>query len=51
MYGDEQSGVRAWHALAILLLIVRRYLRERPVRRALASGANRAIDDSFSEAE
>jgi glycosyltransferase involved in cell wall biosynthesis len=51
VYGDEQSGVRAWHALGILLLIVRRYLRERPVRRALSSGADRAIDDLLSEAE
>ena len=59
VYGDEQSGVRAWHALSILALIVRRYLRERPVRRALSSGADRAlssgadraIDDLFSEAE
>ena len=51
VYGDERSGVRAWHALSILLLIVRRYLRERPVRRALTSGANRALDDLLSEAE
>jgi len=51
VYGDEQSGVRAWHALSILLLIVRRYLRERPVRRALSSGTDRAIDDLLSEAE
>jgi len=51
VYGDERSGVRAWHALSILVLIVRRYVRERPVRRALSSGANRAIDDLLSEAE
>jgi len=51
VYGDERSGVRAWHALSILVLIARRYLRERPVRRALSSGANRAIDDLLSEAE
>ena len=51
VYGDEQSGVRAWHALSILLLILRRYVRERPVRRALSSGADRAIDDLLSEAE
>ena len=51
VYGDERSGVRAWHALSILLLIARRYLRERPVRRALSSGTNRAIDDLLSEAE
>jgi len=51
VYGDERSGVRAWHALSILLLIARRYVRERPVRRALSSGANRAIDDLLSEAE
>jgi glycosyltransferase involved in cell wall biosynthesis len=51
VYGDERSGVRAWHALSILLLIARRYLRERPVRRALTSGANRPIDDLLSEAE
>ena len=51
VYADERSGVRAWHALSILLLIARRYLRERPVRRALSSGANRAIDDLLSEAE
>ncbi|HEX2670061.1 MAG TPA: DUF1501 domain-containing protein, partial [Polyangiaceae bacterium] len=51
VYGDEQSGVRAWHALSILLLIARRYVRERPVRRALGSGADRPIDDLLSEAE
>lgn len=51
VYGDEQSGVRAWHALSILVLIVRRYMRERPARRALGSGANRPIDDLLSEAE
>ena len=51
VYADEQSGVRAWHALSILLLIARRYVRERPVRRALPSGANGAIDDLLSEAE
>jgi hypothetical protein len=59
VYGDERSGVRAWHALSILVLILRRYLRERPVRRALVSGANRALasgsdralDDLLSEAE
>ena len=51
VYGDERSGVRAWHAASILLLIFRRYLRERPVRRALGSGADRAVDDLFSEAE
>ena len=51
VYADERSGVRAWHALNILLLIARRYLRERPVRRALPSSADGAIDDLFSEAE
>jgi len=51
VYADERSGVRAWHAISILLLIARRYLRERPVRRALASGTDRAIDDLLSEAE
>ena len=51
VYADEQSGVRAWHAISILLLIARRYLRERPVRRALSSGTDRAIDDLLSEAE
>ncbi|HKO46207.1 MAG TPA: glycosyltransferase family 2 protein [Polyangiaceae bacterium] len=51
VYADERSGVRAWHALSILLLIARRYVRERPVRRALSSGTNRAIDDLLSEAE
>jgi glycosyltransferase involved in cell wall biosynthesis len=51
VYGDEQSGVRAWHALSILWLIARRCVRERPVRRALISGANRPIDDLLSEAE
>lgn len=51
VYGDEQSGVRAWHALGILWLIARRYVRERPARRALASGADRPIDDLLSEAE
>jgi len=51
LYGDEQSGVRAWHALSILVLIARRYLRERPARRALPSGANRPVDDLLSEAE
>jgi glycosyltransferase involved in cell wall biosynthesis len=53
VYGDEQSGVRPWHALSILGLIARRYLRERPLRHALpvASSADRAIDDLLSEAE
>jgi len=51
VYADEQSGVRAWHALSILVLIARRYLRERPARRALPSGANRPVDDLLSEAE
>lgn len=55
VYADEQSGVRPWHALSILGLIARRYLRERPVRHALpvsgASGVDRAIDDLLSEAE
>jgi hypothetical protein len=51
VYADEQSGVRAWHALSILVLIARRYLRERPARRALPSSANRAVDDLLSEAE
>jgi glycosyltransferase involved in cell wall biosynthesis len=55
VYADEQSGVRPWHALSILGLIARRYLRERPNRRALPlpapSGADGAIDDLLSEAE
>ena len=51
VYGDEQSGVRAWHAISILALIARRYARERPVRRALGSGVDRPIDDLLSEAE
>jgi glycosyltransferase involved in cell wall biosynthesis len=55
VYADEQSGVRPWHALSILGLIARRYLRERPTRRALplpgASRADGAIDDLLSEAE
>ena len=51
VYADEQSGVRAWHALSILVLIARRYVRERPVRRALPSRADGAIDDLLSEAE
>ncbi|HEX3855324.1 MAG TPA: glycosyltransferase family 2 protein [Polyangiaceae bacterium] len=51
VYADEQSGVRAWHALSILWLIARRYVRERAVRRALPSGADSAIDDLLSEAE
>lgn len=51
VYADEQSGVRAWHALSVLLLIARRYLRERPVRRALPSRVDGPIDDLFSEAE
>ena len=51
VYADEQSGVRAWHAFSILWLIARRYLRERGVRHALPSGADRAIDDLLSEAE
>ncbi len=51
VYADEQSGVRAWHALSILLLIARRYLRERPARRALPSSADGAVDDLLSEAE
>jgi glycosyltransferase involved in cell wall biosynthesis len=51
VYADERSGVRAWHALSILWLILRRHVRERNVRRALPSGADRAIDDLLSEAE
>ena len=51
VYGDEQSGVRFWHALTILLLIARRSMRERSVRRALLSGADGPIDDLLSEAE
>lgn len=51
VYADEQSGVRAWHALSVLGLIARRYLRERQVRRALPSSADGAIDDLLSEAE
>jgi glycosyltransferase involved in cell wall biosynthesis len=51
VYADERSGVRAWHALSILWLILRRHVRERSVRRALPSGADRAIDDLLSEAE
>jgi glycosyltransferase involved in cell wall biosynthesis len=51
VYADEQSGVRAWHALSILVLIARRYLRERPARRALPSGTDSAVDDLLSEAE
>lgn len=51
VYADEQSGVRAWHALSILALIARRYLRERPARRALPSSADGAVDDLLSEAE
>lgn len=53
VYADEQSGVRPWHALTILGLIARRYVREMPTRRALpeASRADGAIDDLLSEAE
>ncbi len=55
VYADEQSGVRPWHALSILGLIARRYLRELPTRRALpsprSSSADGAIDDLLSEAE
>jgi glycosyltransferase involved in cell wall biosynthesis len=51
VYADEQSGVRAWHALSILVLIARRYFRERPNRRALPSRADGPLDDLFSEAE
>ncbi len=53
VYADERSGVRAWHALSILALIVRRYLRERGLRgqQALPSGADGAIDDLLGEAE
>jgi glycosyltransferase involved in cell wall biosynthesis len=51
VYADEQSGVRAWHALSILVLIARRYLRERPARRALPSRTDGAVDDLLSEAE
>ncbi|HEY4157580.1 MAG TPA: glycosyltransferase family 2 protein [Polyangiaceae bacterium] len=32
IYADEESGVRPWHALSVLGLIARRYLRERDVR-------------------
>src|SRR5882724_9359833 len=49
VYADEQSGVRAWHALSILWLIARRHVRERRVGHALPSGTDRAIDDLLSE--
>lgn len=51
LYADEQSGVRAWHALGILLLIARRYLRERRTVQCLPSSADGAIDELLSEAE
>ncbi|MEP7049023.1 MAG: glycosyltransferase family 2 protein [Pseudomonadota bacterium] len=60
VYAGEQSGVRFWHALTILVLIARRSARERAVRHALPladvlprlrSGADRPIDDLLSEAE
>jgi len=53
VYADERSGVRAWHAISILGLIARRYVKERGARRALPlpSGADGAIDDLLSEAE
>jgi len=51
VYADEQSGVRFWHALTILLLIARRAARERSLRGQLPSGADRPIDDLLSEAE
>jgi dolichol-phosphate mannosyltransferase len=51
VYADEQSGVRAWHVLSILWLILRRYARERAAARALPSGADGPIDDLLSEAE
>src|SRR4051812_3614784 len=51
VYADEQSGVRAWHAISILMLIARRYVRERPARRALPSRSDGAVDDLLSEAE
>lgn len=51
VYADERSGVRPWHALSILGLIARRYLRERAARRLLRSSPDRAIDDLLSEAE
>ncbi|HTA92796.1 MAG TPA: glycosyltransferase family 2 protein [Polyangiaceae bacterium] len=60
VYADEQSGVRPWHALAILGLIARRYWHERATRLSLPnadsstranSSADGAIDDLLSEAE
>ena len=55
VYADEQSGVRPWHALSILGLIARRYVRERRVHPALPeafrSSVDGAIDDLLSEAE
>jgi dolichol-phosphate mannosyltransferase len=53
VYADERSGVRAWHALSILGLIARRYVRERTLSRrpALPSSADSTIDDLLSEAE
>ena len=51
VYADEQSGVRFWHALTILLLIARRSVRERSLRRALPLSADSPIDDLLSEAE
>jgi len=43
--------VRAWHAISILYLIARRYVRERRATRALPSRPDGAIDDLLSEAE
>jgi glycosyltransferase involved in cell wall biosynthesis len=45
IYADEESGVRPWHALSVLGLIARRYLRERDVR------ARDAGESSASEGE
>jgi len=36
VYADEKSGVRPWHALSVLVVISRRWWRERPHRRLAA---------------
>jgi hypothetical protein len=44
IYADEESGVRPWHALSVLGLIARRYLRERDVQAVESASVESEIE-------
>lgn len=46
LYAQERSGVRPWHALLILGLILRRFLQAAPARRSLGEATGLAGRDS-----